>query len=564
MPKLKVKQLNGTGQTLGAVVTTDGSGNTIWAEPVLGTPGDGSWTNSWYSGGPSPAVQLNASLGVSTAIDDLNSLLGLFMPYPPTQFGGTVLTLSTSNTTALLAAGYTKNDPTVIPVSGSAAIRITTSSAATVPTPLLGSGMSGVLSLYENSTLVPSEILTFDASLAQVKSTGVLRVGNINWSGTSPSGGSAPNGFYMSFQSSIVGSTVLAGYNTFQIDHSLSGNSAVLAFCYDTLTATPTVATVSVVQATEVATVSSGLTCYAAGSTFTIGATVNNLAGQMYSSGTILSITGPGTTENFAAGQAGLPGTLAVNTTNFTMTPQVFTVGGNVQSTTSRINLAATNPNGSGNTNSGTNLMILSGSGGIQEPSISGPATTNRVYMNAANNASDTPSSLTYTAWNSSTSLITAGYTQEATIVGGKIFNDTTNWSTGYLPAGNPNYSSKNATQYVTYMFAIGSKSNVAVTVTGSYSGLWVALPGLSDNSADSPNAAGGAWWDGFTLYNGSGFPGRAGQTAGCASGTVASGGSGTFTLTFGAGNSSNSTSNRIFVRFKLTSGQSITALSLA
>jgi hypothetical protein len=246
------------------------------------------------------------------------------------------------------------------------------------------------------------------------------------------------------------------------------------------------------------------------------------------------------------------------------MTPQMFTVGGNVQSTTQHVGLTATNPNGSGSTSNPINLLVLSGSGGIQEPSISGPATTNRVYLTASNNASDTPSSLSYSAWNSSTSLITTGYNQEATIIGGKILNDLTDWSTGYLPAGNPNYSSKNATQYVTYMFAIAAKSSVAVTVTGSYSGLWVGMPGISDNSTYSPNAVGGAWWDGYALYNGSGYPGRSGQSAGCASGTAASGGSGTFTLTFGAGNSSNSTGNMMFVRFKLTSGQSITALSLA
>jgi hypothetical protein len=509
-------------------------------------------------------VPLTSTTKVATAIDDINSLLGLFMPTPPTQFSGVALTLSTASTTALLAAGYTKNDPTLIPASGSSATRVTVSSVSTNLTPELGNGMSGVISLIENGSAVSGEVLTFTSTLGDVKSTGVLRVNNEVWSGLAPGGGAAPNGFYQSFQAGVTGATVIAGFNTLQLDHSVSGNSNVLAFCYDTLTVTPTVATVSVAQGTENATLSSGITTYGSGSTFTVSATVNNLSGQMYYAGTILSITGPGSAVNFAAGQAGLAATLAVNTTNFTMTPQVFTVGGNVQSTTAHIALGATNPNGTGSATNPINLLVLSGSGGIQEPSISGPATTNRVYLTASNNSSDTPSSLSYSTWNSSQSLATAGYTQEATIVGGIIFNDNTNWSTGYLPAGNPNYSSKNATQYVTYMFAIAAKSNVTVAVTGSYSGLWVGMPGISDNSTYSPNAVGGAWWDGYQLYNGSGYPGRSGQSAGCASGTVATGGTGTFLLTFGAGNSSNSTGNMMFVRFKLTSGQSITALSLS
>jgi hypothetical protein len=245
------------------------------------------------------------------------------------------------------------------------------------------------------------------------------------------------------------------------------------------------------------------------------------------------------------------------------MANQTFTVGSGQATRTGHIGVDAYNPNGSGNASNATNLMVLSATATL-EPTISGPATTNRVYLTASNNNTDTPSTLGYSAWVSTQNLASAGYTHEAVVVANTIFQDTTNYSTGYLPAGNPNYSSKNSTQYITYMFAVASKSNLTVNVTGSYAGCWVGLPGLSDNSGFSPNAAGGAWWDAFSLYNGSGYPGRSGQSAGCASGTAMSGGSGSFVITFGAGNSSNSIGNMVFIRFKLTSGQSITALSLS
>jgi hypothetical protein len=66
-------------------------------------------------------------------------------------------------------------------------------------------------------------------------------------------------------------------------------------------------------------------------------------------------------------------------------------------------------------------------------------------------------------------------------------------------------------------------------------------------------------WADMFVAYSGSGIP-----TNGCADGAVMSGSNGTFTCTFGTENSSSDTNNRILVRIKLTSGQSITALSFS
>ena len=65
-----------------------------------------------------------------------------------------------------------------------------------------------------------------------------------------------------------------------------------------------------------------------------------------------------------------------------------------------------------------------------------------------------------------------------------------------------------------------------------------------------------------FVAYKGSGVPTT--SEPGCASGLVMNGTSGTFTCVFGTESSSNDTNNRILIRFKMTSGQSITALSFS
>ena len=102
-----------------------------------------------------------------------------------------------------------------------------------------------------------------------------------------------------------------------------------------------------------------------------------------------------------------------------------------------------------------------------------------------------------------------------------------------------------------------------SISITGSYSGLIIGLPGVSDSNSTSPNAAGGAWYDAFTLYDGSGNPGGTGNGAGCANGTVASGSSGSVSITLGTESTTNATNNVVLVRVKLASSDSISALSV-
>ena len=161
-----------------------------------------------------------------------------------------------------------------------------------------------------------------------------------------------------------------------------------------------------------------------------------------------------------------------------------------------------------------------------------------------------------YTAWNSNSQV--AAY--EAVVRGAVLRHDQTNYSTGYLPAG-PNYSSgRSGAQYFQMELIRSNVSQFNIAVTGSYGGCWVCLP---DNSAWTSSLSGtNGWASMFAAYRGSGIP-TSGEP-GCASGGNMSGSSGTFTCVFGTESSSNDSNNRILIRWRLDSGDSITAMSFS
>ena len=101
--------------------------------------------------------------------------------------------------------------------------------------------------------------------------------------------------------------------------------------------------------------------------------------------------------------------------------------------------------------------------------------------------------------------------------------------------------------------------SQFNIEVAGTYAGCWVCIPDNSTWTTGLSNTNG--WADMFFDYSGSGTPNNANK--GCASGgNMSSGSSGTFKCVFGEETTSNASSPyRILIRFKLTSGQSISTL---
>jgi hypothetical protein len=165
--------------------------------------------------------------------------------------------------------------------------------------------------------------------------------------------------------------------------------------------------------------------------------------------------------------------------------------------------------------------------------------------------------------FNSQTSTLE---TYDATIVAAVLKHDQTNYSTGYLPVGPNLSSSRTGSQYFTFRFVRTSVSKFNIKFTGTIAGLWVALPGSGIDTSSTLNG----WVDMSVAYAGSGQPGAGtggNGSNGCALGGVVTLNSAVTnhskTCTFGTASSSSTATNEIYVRIKLTSGQTVTALSL-
>jgi hypothetical protein len=157
--------------------------------------------------------------------------------------------------------------------------------------------------------------------------------------------------------------------------------------------------------------------------------------------------------------------------------------------------------------------------------------------------------------------------TYDATVVADILKHDTTDYSSGYLPVG-PDLSGQDASQYFTFRIVRTSVSKFDVKWSGTLAGLWVGLPGSTIDSTSGLNG----WLDMSTAYAGSGIPGSDTGNGGNGSDGCALGGTAPLnsnqtnkavTATFGTVSSSSTATNEIYIRIKLTSGQSITALSV-
>jgi hypothetical protein len=183
-----------------------------------------------------------------------------------------------------------------------------------------------------------------------------------------------------------------------------------------------------------------------------------------------------------------------------------------------------------------------------------GTGSGNSTRVNAGSTG-DNPTPV-YTSWTASSSVAT----YEAVVRGAVLRHDQTDYSSGYLPAG-PDYSSgRSGTQYFQIELIRSNVSEFRITYSGAAAGCFVCMP---DNSAWTTSLSGtNGWADMFQAYRGAGIPTSA--EPGCSSGGLMDNNGGTFTCVFGTESSSNDSNNRILIRWKLTSGQSITGISFS
>lgn len=530
--------------------------------------GDGS-----YSGG---AIALTDSTKISSAIDTLNETLGLLVPTAPGDFPNSeTLTVSSVGSSPYLAGGTVPDNTSggSLPASAGASVtRVTDTTPNSSQIDNFRSDSGTLTAMINNSA---AGAVTFDGT-DKDGTTSSLRI-----SGYADSPSDTP-GFYTESDAQIrVASALSAGWNRIQMTKSDTDDTNIVYFVVDNITSSPSLAsgTISGDSAGSSAK-SSGIEHFASGGTVTISnLTMTNLSGETYYNGNPISISGSDSiisSQSKSYSDVGVSTPIARQTTSAQSLSALTTnINGSNRHTSGSLTVTGTNVNGSGSQSISGTILLKAGtarSSDVDEQTISKPSGAtggNRVYLGSGATG-DTPlgagnlpsSSLT---WDSNQDLTASGYAHEAAVVGGIMTSDQTDYTSGYWPDSNAiDYSGKDAAQYFTFYFAKSAVSTFSISITGSYSGLYIGLPGVSDSNSVSPNATGGAWYNAYSLYDGSGNPGGVGNGAGCGNGAVASGSSGSVAITLGTESTTNATNNVVLVRVKLGSSDSISAISVS
>lgn len=557
--------------------------NAASASNKLEVPDDGTHggaVNSWSVGATT----------YSTALDDLNEVLGkLVPPGPPVWPDGDNINSITGSATWQLASGSTDNTGNGLPAAGS---NVTTIYSANIVSELIGEagdsgsgpGDSGTIEALLNGTGVGSTTLDTNNNSGTYSSLQISS--NPGYPSSSPD-------FYQVVQASINGATALAGYNKIQITHSDASNTNEYFFVYDsTLSGQGSVSDLTIVDPGLTTANSSTVPHFIANQSLDVSGTLNNLSGHTYRKTNAVNIGSsdlsgngnPLTSVNFNIGDTGMPADpIALNTASAGFT-NLDAPTANVHAS-GRATVRFSNPNGGATSTINSPILLVMGSAttsAVDEDNINTSGIPNLLSSGASsgNNAArvdlagdaaaNTPGA-TFTGTSANWTGATALETFDATVVGGVLKHDQTNYSTGYLPAG-PNLSTQSAgTQYVTFMFRANplSKFDVRLTAPGGVTGVWVKLPGVSDNGSYHDGGATNGWWDMTTAYAGVGVPGlgsSANGSTGCAvAGTVPTNSAinnQRYTCTFGTESAANATNNIILVRIGLASGDTVTALS--
>jgi hypothetical protein len=561
------------------ILVTDGSGNLRWAElselSVTGILGNNVQLGANTAGKlSSNATTLTSTTSVTNSIAQLNEVLGKLVPPAPPAFpNSTTLTINTLSSYRMANFTQTDNTANTRNVAGGTTVSTVRRSASYTTNTITaaGPGDSGTVTAFLNGARAGNVIMTGSSNGTYSN----LVISN-NQDYHNVVANVAAN-FWSSFNVS-AGGNVPAGWNDLNINHTgASASTNTAAWYYDSSApGAPSFSSQTIAVNTPSLTYSSTVPHYNSSTTFNIGFNIGALSGDTYP-----------TSDTFATGTAGgaftapASKTYAQSSITTPLARNLYVSSGNaaVATTTNIItgfgsssigpSVSVTNSylTGTWTFAPGATVLYKTGtSNNIEETNISVTSVgtgSGNAYRIVNPGSTDTPA---YTGneatFNSQTSTLE---TYDATIVAGVLKHDQTNYSTGYLPAG-PNLSSGRSTaQYFTIKFVRSVVSKFDIVYTGTVAGMWVALPGSTIDGTSSLNG----WLDMSTAYAGAGVPGLSGNGSnGCAlSGAVPLNSymatSKSVTATFGTVSSSSTATNEIYVRIKLTSGQTIGSLNI-
>jgi len=528
----------------------------------------------------------------------------------------TLNNVSSTGTSPKLASGFTDNTGGATISAGDSVNRMTSGTATAGPiTTFAYNGDSGTLTANVNGSADGSKALTTGddsgtyTSLV-IDSESDYQLLNSSGSSTTFANSTYYPGLYKGFKARVAKSvaSLSTGANSMQLLHSATGNTNVVEFVKDNLTASPTVNIGSATLTQNVAGTFryiSGVPYYNSGSpSLTLaGVTIDDLVGQCYTNQSNIVEVDDGTNQESTSSNAitnsnytyanidGASSMLTGGIPNVnTGTSSAYAIGSltvpitssNVR-TISKVKVRARNVNGVSSYSSDLSTIVQvhkSAQSGISEIAIAVSDSLGdgfdddgvRIY-DFKDASADTPSYTgstnfyTNQPYTESLTSATVGI-KEAIVRLGVIKFDQTNFSSGYLPAG-PNRSSAPSTQYFTFAFRRTPLANFNINiVSSSIAGLWIAAPGSGIDNTSGLNG----WLRADTQYNGSGTPGS-GAGGNGSDGCAVTGSdriqastslNGSFEMTLGSENLSSATGNVALVRIALTSGQSVTSLSVS
>ena len=538
--------------------------NTYHGDQVIGTPAGG-----FKSG----AFTINNTDHTKDSINELNFILGKLVPDAPDTFNGLALSLTGTAGVGRLCQGFTPSNNTggAAPSAGTQYTRNTDSTITTNYINDVGPGDAGTVTGFVNAVGVGTTTLTtgIDNDISDA-----IQIADNKDAAQSTRNTGITSQFYQVYDVRLLNAASPDGYNKAHINHGSANTQDV--FWYED----PSTVSAPVISFSSVTVPSPGVTTHSSGvphytndnaNAFTYVLTVTNASGDMYTQNTFLTQggndvgsafanSGNKSYTNFAGGTNPPTRNYGVGTGVTTLISSVprnnlhTTITSNHFSRYDATTPYGTHPNQ--RVSFSTPMNIMSGSHGskILETNISSTVGNgnNGTRVNAGSTG-DNPNPV-FTSWDVSTTVAT----YEAVVRGGVLRHDETNYSTGYLPVG-PNYSSgRGSAQYYQMQLITPNVSTFNISYTGSCSGCWVCMPDNSTWTTSLSNTNG--WADMFNEYVGSGVPRNV--DPGCAYGGVMDNNGGTFTCTFGTESSSNDTNNRILIRWRLNSGNSITAMS--
>ena len=540
----------------GIVTATSYHGN-----QVIGTPAGG-----FKSG----AFTIGNTDHTKDSINELNFILGKLVPTAPDTFAAASVSLTGTAGNGRLCQGFTPTNNTggSAPSAGTQYTRNTDSTITTNYLNDYGPGDNGTVTGFVNAVGVGTTTLTTGTDNA---TTGAVQIADNKDASNSTRNSGITAEFYQVYDVRLVNAASPDGYNKAFLTHGSATTGEVFWYEDPSTVSAPVIAFSGVtIPSSPTVAYSSGIAHYtqASANTFTYVLTVTNASGDMYTQNTFLNSDGQGSAFQNSGSKS------YTNFTGGTNPPaRNYGVGAGVTTLISSIprNIHATvtsnhftrydanTPYGSHSNQRisySTNLNIMGTSATtsqVDEDNILvsslGTGSGNAIRVNAGATG-DTPSPISSTFNSSATPAV-----YEAIVRGGTLRHDVTNY-TSYLPVGLNLSSGRSGTQYFQMLITRAAVSQMSIVVTGTYAGCFVCLP---ENSTWTTGLSGtNGWADMFDAYSGAGNPNNADN--GCAFGTVMSGSSGTFTCVFGEESSSNG-NNKILVRFKLTSGQSISTV---